>query len=362
MLGPSSEPSVVRASSPVSSELAEAAQVEAMRRAPLLAGLAALAALLDLAWNRIAVRLVDENARDVWIPLVEHGRFVRNLAGLAGVLATVLALGSLLRVPLPLESPWRSLFVRVTLAGIAGLYLPGIALSVFVTREHVPSLVVVLQLLGGSALVAVLASSSLSYRRVAPAWPSLLSGVTALLAMIGLLVASLRTLVPVVGVLGLVARHGAEIVWLLTPLVLLLDPELRAHYALRRARASLGALVAVLVLALAMLLQAELRDESARIAYGAFRIAMLPARATWLYGVPLGLGAGLATLHLLWPERRQLGLALVLWIAAGLAPRSTIGVLYEVLAALLLARAALVAHPDGRLRLVPYASDLERPS
>jgi hypothetical protein len=52
----------------------------------------------------------------------------------------------------------------------------------------------------------------------------------------------------------------------------------------------------------------------------------------------------------------------VLWIAAGLAPRSTIGVLYEVLAALLLARAALVAHPDGRLRLVPYASDLERPS
>ncbi len=229
-----------------------------------------------------------------------------------------------------------------------------------VGREHMPSLVVVLQILGGSALVAVLASASLSYRRVAPAWSSLLSGLTALLAMIGLLVATLRTLVPVVGTLGLVARHGAEIVWLLTPLVLLLDPELRAHYALRRARASVGAVVALAVLGLAMLLQAELRDESARIAYGAFRIAMLPASATWIYGVPLGLGLGLATLHLLWPERRQLGLGLVLWIAAGLAPRSTIGMLYEVLAALLLARSALVAHPDGRLRLVPYASDLER--
>jgi hypothetical protein len=336
-----------------------------MRRAPVLAGLAAFAAFLDLAWNRIGVRLVDQNARDLWIPLMQHGRFVRNLAGLAGLIATLAALGSLMRGPLPLESPWRTLFVRVTLAGVAGLYLPGIALSLFVGREHVPSLIVAVQLLGGSALVAVLASTSLSYRRVAPAWPSLLAGLTALLAMIGLLVASLRSLVPIVGTFGLAARHGAEVAWLITPLVLLFDPELRVHHARtsgpgRRARAALAAVVAVAVLGLAMLLQAELHDASARVAYGAFRIAMLPAGSTWLYGIPLGLASGLAALHLLWPERRQLGFALVLWIAAGLAPRSTIGVLYEVLAALLLARSALVAHPEGRLRLVPYASDAER--
>jgi len=40
----------------------------------------------------------------------------------------------------------------------------------------------------------------------------------------------------------------------------------------------------------------------------------------------------------------------VLWLAAGLAPRSPAGTLYEVLAALLFARAAQSAHPEGRAR------------
>jgi hypothetical protein len=359
VLGPPTEPSVVRLSRPAG-RLEEAPQVESMRRAPMLAGLTALAAFTDLAWNRIGIRLVDENARAVWIPLVEHGRFFRNLAGLGGLVTVLVAIGSLLRVPSPLQFPWRGLVVRLALSGVAGLYLPGIALSVLVGRSHVPSLVVLLQVLGGSALVAILGSATLPYRRVAQAWPGLLAGLTASLAMVGLLVASLRTIVPAVGVLGLTARHGAECLWLLTPLTLLLDPELRSHYALRRARASLGAVAATAVLGLACWLQVELRDDSARIAYGAFRVAMLPEPATWAYGIPLGLAAGLAVLHLLWPERRQLGLALVLWLAAGLAPRSTAGVLYEVASALLFARAAIAAHPDGRLRLVPFAADFDR--
>jgi hypothetical protein len=327
-----------------------------MRAPPTLAWLAALAAMVDLAWNRIAVRLVDPNDRALWIPLVEHGRFVRNVAALAGLVAASLAVSSLVRVPSPLESPWKSLFVRLTIAGVAGLYLPGVAVALLAPREHVSNLLVVLGLLSGSALVAVLASSTLPFRRVAPAWPSLLAGATALLAMIGLLVASLRTILPAVGVLGLVCRHGAELGWLLTPLLLLADPELRV--APRRDRVVAAALIGLVVMGLAMALQSLLHDDAARIAYGAFRVAMLPAGASWAYGIPIGVSFALASMHLLWPEHRQLGLGLLLWIAAGLAPRTPAGTLYEVLAALLLARAALVAHPDGRARLTPYEGPL----
>lgn len=338
---PGSEPSVAL----------EPPAVSEMRELPSLALVSALAALVDLAWNRVGVRLLDPHDRELWVPLVRHGHLVRNLAVLAGIVALAASLFSLLRVPSPLRSPWRSFGMRLTIAAVAGLYAPSIVLAALTPREHVPNLVVVLGLLAGNALVAVLGSASLPYRRAPAAWTSLAAGLTALLAMTGLVVASVRVVVPAVGVLGLVARHGSELGWLLTPLPLLLDPELRAHLRRQRGRAALGLGVVLGCLALGVLAQLTLHADVARYAYGAFRIAMLPAEGTWLYALPLGLTLGLAAVQLLWLERRQLGVALLFWVAAGLAPRSPPGTLYEVLAALLLARAALVAHPDGRARL-----------
>jgi hypothetical protein len=246
------------------------------------------------------------------------------------------------------------------LAGIAGLYLPGAAVALVAPREHVPNLLVVLGLLSGNALVATLASSSLSYRRVPPAWSSLLAGLTAFLAMVGLLVATLRNFVPIVGAVGLLARHGAEIGWLLTPLVLLADRSLLASARAHRSELLVGAAVFALTVALAATGQLVLGASSARIAYGAFRIAMLPEDLTWLYGLPLGLSLGLGTFHAASADRRQLGLAILLWVAAGLCPRSPLGTLVEVTAALLFARATVAAHPDGRARLIPYQGDVER--
>ncbi len=332
----------------------------AIRRAPPLAALAASAALLDLVWNRIAVRLIDPNARELWIPLAQHGRVVRNLTGIAAIVATLVALVSLVRIPSPIDAPWKTLFGRLTIAGVAGLYIPGIALALVAPREHVPSLLVVLGLLSGNALVAVLASATLAYWRVPPAWASLAAGLTAFLAMIGLLVASLRNFVPVVGALGLLARHGAEVGWLLTPLLLLLDRSVWSELRLERSRAALALVVFVVVLGAAVLGHQSLGDVGPRIAYGAFRIAMLPAAFTWVYGVPIALSVALATFHVSSPAQRQVGLGMICWIAAGLAPRTPLGTLVEVTAALLFARAALAAHPDGRARLVPYQGDVER--
>lgn len=356
MIAPGS--ATVDASSPAPSS--ESPQLAAMRRAPILASVAAVAALGDLAWNRVAIRLVDPNARELWIPLVAHGRLVRNVAGVAALVATLVALVSLIRIPSSIDAPWRNLFGRLTLAGVAGLYLPSAVIALVTPREHVPSLLVVLGLLSGNALVAALASGAPAYARTPAAWASMSAGLTALLAMIGLLVASLRTMVPVVGAAGLLARHGAELGWLLTPLVLLFDRSMWREALGARPRAAGAAAVLCVSLALAVALQSSLGADAARIAYGAFRVAMLPADLTWLYGAPIGLSLAIAVFHVSSPIQRQLGVGVALWVAAGLAPRSPLGTLLEVTAALTLARAALVAHPDGRARLVPYQADVDR--
>lgn len=331
-------------------------ETEARGRAPVLAPVAAIAAMLDLAWNHVGLRLIDPDARDLWVPLVAPGRFLRNLGALAGLVAAALTLVALMR-PAPgpdgpsrrgeTVSPYRRFVARLSLVAVAGLYLPGVAVSLLLPRERLPNLVVVLALVSGNALVALLGSYVLPYRRVGPAWPALLAGATALLAMTGLLVAQLRVVVPGVGALGVVARHGGELAWLLTPVVLLLDPDVRARMARHRARAAAGLACGVAVLALAGWGQLALGSASARLAYGAFRLASLPAELTFLYALPIAVSCALAVLHLGSPERRQIGWAVLLWLAAGLAPRAPAGILYEVLAALLFARAAEAAHPEG---------------
>ncbi len=331
---------------------ADASPAARLGRTPVLAALAGATALADLAWNRIGLRLVDPDARELWIPLVRHGRLIRNIAGVSGLLAALLATFVFLRMAGFARLSWHGLALRLSVAGVGGLYLPGLALALVAPRERVPNLVLVLGLVSASSLVALLAVASLPYRRVGPAWPSLLAGLTAFLAMIGLLVASTRTLWAGMGagVVGVIARHGGELAWLATPLLLLLDPELRQR-ARAYPRARLAAVATgALVLALGLWAQLALGSSSARLAYGAFRIALLPAPATCLYALPLAASAGLAVFHLLSAERRQLGWAVVLWLAAGLAPRSPAGTLYEVLAALLFARAAQAAHPEGRAR------------
>jgi len=331
-------------------------------RAPLLGSVAAVAALLDLACNRIALRLVDPDARDVWIPLVAPGRFLRNVGAIAGLVAACVALASLVRNPPESEhserrgeplAPYRRFVARLSIVAVAGLYLPGVAVSLVLPRERLPNLVVVLALLSGNALVALLGSYVLPYRRVGPAWPALLAGLTAILAMTGLLVAQLRQVIPSVGALGVLARHGGELAWLLTPLVLLLDRDVRARGRHHRGRLAVAIAAGVMVLAVAIWGQLALGSSSARIVYGAFRLASLPAEATALYGLPLAVSMALAVLHLESPERRQIAWAVLLWIAAGLAPRTPSGILYEVVAALLFARAAQSAHPDGRATTVP---------
>jgi hypothetical protein len=323
-----------------------------LARPPLLAALASLAAFADLAWNRIGLRLVDPSHRDLWIPLVRHGRLLRNLAGISGLVAALTATFVFLRMAGFARLSWHGILLRLSVAGVAGLYLPGIALALVAPRERVPNLVLVLGLVSANALVALLAVGSLSYRRVGPAWPSLMAGLTALLAMIGLLVASTRTLwgsTPL-AVLGVIARHGGELAWTLAPATLLLDPETRQRARDHRRETTLAVLAALLVAGLGVWAQAHHGSASARLVYGAFRLAALPADATFLYAIPVGIGVGLALLHLLTGDRRQLGWGLLLWIAAGLAPRTPIGTLYEVLAGLLLARAAQAAHPEGRAR------------
>lgn len=321
--------------------------------APRLAGLAVVAGVVDLVWNRMAYRLVDPAHRDVWIPLARHGQLPRNLAAIAGLFAMTAGIGAFLRMAGFTRVSLNGVVTRLSLATFAGLLLPAMAAAVLVPQNRLPALLVMIALATTNAITALFASSSLAYRRVGAAWPSILAGICAFAAMSGLFVASARDAFVQAGVawIGLTSRHVGELTFLAVPTVLLFDRDTRDRLVRHRRRTIAGVVVALLVLAAGLAGEVALDASTyARFAYGAFRLSLLPAWATVLYAVPIAIGAGLATVLVASEERRQLGLGLALWVVAGLSPRTPIGMIEEVLAAVLLARAAMAAHPDGRDR------------
>lgn len=320
----------------------------ALRAAPPLALLATLAALVDLAVNRVAVRVasgeVEETVVLEWMRL---GALPRNLTGVAGIFALVTAFSAFLRMP-----AFAPLYLRLPIAGFAGILLPTLTLALALPRERLTPIVVLVGMFAASALVALFGAAGVGYRdRFLKAGLSL-AVLTALQAMIVVTIASLRAVLGggIGGPIAYVARHGGELTWLLVPLVL-------APAALPRSRRDLvawgaGASVLALGVWLAIEGQAELPPHFATILYGAFRVAALPEEATVLYVLvaALGLAAAAAGMASSDPWRRQLGAGIALWIAGGYSARSPIQLLDTVLAIVLLARAAQSADPEGLRR------------
>ena len=339
-------------SEPVRSSYAgEAAPLEVendLATAPFLTVLAVLAALVDLGVNRIAMHCVDASQRDIWLPLMHHGAFPRHLAALCAfvIVATTsyrfLGMAGFARVSI------LGVAQRLSVALVAGMFIPSMAIMFFMPERHLATLIVLLAMLSANGLTALLAIASFAYRSERDAWPSLAAGVTGLLAIFSVVVSTTRLYLPesgAFGPLGWIARQGSELFWILTPLV-----------ALRSVRGGPRAWVpfvttVLLVLGLGIWLQLSHGRDSARIAYAAFRITSLPAGLTALYALPLAFSLGYAVSLLSDAKRRQLGLGILLWVAAGLAPRSPAAIAYQAAAALLLARAAQTSHPLGRARV-----------
>ena len=97
--------------------------------------MAALAALVDLVWNRVAVRLVTDD--DTGIAWMRAGVFPRNLAAVAGMVALSWSLFVFLRM-----AGYARLTRRLTLSAVAGLLLPAFLLAIVIQKERVSIFVV----------------------------------------------------------------------------------------------------------------------------------------------------------------------------------------------------------------------------
>lgn len=340
---PEANPVGPRGDAPLTAALREGARFEAI---------VALLAFLDLAVSRVGVRLVEPNARELWMPLLDAGELIRNLTASFGIVVLLVELRALMAAPI--VHPLRGLALRTALAASAGLYLPSLFLALARSRATLHGAMLGVGVIGASALVFVVGLSSLRARRSAPGRISLLAGLLSALGLIGFFVELFqrvaRSSPPAIETIHAVTVLGGELVWALAPLLLLLGASHRRALGVSVSRApwrgALGLLAFGLTLGFFLWLRAAFRVDAARILYAASRLSALDGGQLWLYGLPLGLTLALATASILHRPTRGLGAALVLWVAAGPAPRSPATLLFAVLAALLFARVARGA-PQG---------------
>jgi hypothetical protein len=314
--------------------------------APLLAGLAAGASLVDTLVSRLAApTLASRTPLPVTRAIFATGDVAMNLAAVAGLIALGGVLIEVLR-----RGRFGSLFHRLTVAGFAGVFLPSVALSAALPRAHTtPQLVIVTT--GAAFVLAVLfGMSALSARSPLPLRIALglvtLGAAASLLAMLMLYAPWVRRHGG--GEVGAaLLAHLAELAWLATPLcaALALRPDLRS----RRGRVALVAALAVgTMLSLGFrMLRSVARGQLGDVLYYAFRVQLVLETAPLVYTIGVTLAVMLAVVALLAREswRRQIGAAVLLLVAAGVTPRMPGTLLMFVLGASMLGRLALARAP-----------------
>lgn len=332
---PSAHDEVARPSMPPPSD-------DELARAPLLAYLAAAAAIVDLVVNRWWIRSLDqESSRDLQFDLQLWGSLPRNLAAIAGVVALAAALITFVR--LPGYAPIRR---RLSLAAFAGIFLPTVTLATMLPREYTSVQLVVFGIGAGNVLAILAALTSL--RRPGPVGLRValaIASVSSLTAMLALLFGLMEGYSEIVALGVLLLRRACEALWLAIPFVVAVSILPRIEEMRARERLALGGGAVAAMFAAAALTSAAiaLREDFAIVLYGAFRVEW--ALDVWplVYLVPIGVYAGVAATALLArsPATRQVGAALLLLLCAGQAPRAPGRLLAMVLGVTILARAAI---------------------
>ena len=311
---------------------------------PLLGMLAAVAALADLAINRVALRTLGGTlTHDELLVLSQWGHLPRNLAAIAGLVALTLALLAVLRTPM--HAPVRR---RLSIAGFAGIFLPTTALATLLPAERTSDQIVLFAV-GAANVLAVLLGLTAA-RRPAPwgirAGTALIS-VSAFFAFVALLVSVVEPLAHTA--FGLAAnavlRRIGEVCFLIAPIAI------GASLSTRRPRTTRDK-VALAVGIVTFLVAAcvgwwgldELASDFGIVLYGAARVELFLESAPFLYVVVLAaaLGIGARAVVASDPALRQAGTGLLLLVAGGYAARSPGRLLMTVLAIALIARSCIV--------------------
>jgi hypothetical protein len=335
---------------------------------PPLARLAAIAALVDFVWNRIAVRVMAVVAHETGVTWQRMGVFPRNLAAVSGLIALTASIYSFLRM-----AGYGGLVRRLSVSAISGLLLPAFSLALFLPKERVSLLVVIVSLSAANALACLVGLGALPYPSGPSRWASAFATASAVLVMSVLVIGTVPTFATQSWALpvGIACHRAGELAWHAVPLVVALAVSRTRDGAPRSEGPSpapwlllAAAAVTFTTVGLAVYGQVELHSRAFRtLTYAALRVQSLPRWLGWLYSVPVGVGLGAAVIGLCSPSspRAQMGAAAALWLAAGYAPRNPGQLIDLALAAMLLARAAQASSVAGRERArLPWAPAPER--
>lgn len=332
---------------PASAE-AEPPEWHALSAAPLLGVVAACAAMIDLAINRVAVRTLGSTlSHDELIRLSRWGDLPRNLAAICGLVALTIALVAFLRTPV--HAPVRR---RLSIAGFAGIFLPTTALATLLPAERT-SLQIVLFATGAANVLAVLLGLTAARGR-APSGiraGAVMMASSALLAFVALVMSVVQPIAHMEWGIASARwmRNAGEVAYLLVPVAVGITVFPRGRTPRSRLSLALGVLGGLAIAGLMWWGHSELRTEFTVIVYGATRLELLLETLPEAYVIPISLGfaVGLGALTSDDPTHRQAGAAVLLIVAAGYAAKSPSRLLMMVLGAALLARATLAL--AGRL-------------
>ncbi len=315
-----------------------------MRLVPPLAGLAAVASLLDWGWARFGLR-----ALSVWpeaglghqllLRLGDGASVVRNLAAIAALFVLYQGLGGWIR-----QRPDVPLSLRVVVAGFAGVLLPMLLLSTILPAERTSMFIVLFATVSTNVLALTLDGVSLH-------WPAprstklgvLLIAVASFFSFgaVTLAIVSELTLWEAAHPLGMAMRRTGEVAYLVALLVLPLSAQPWRAPRSRRAMAVAAVPVIGLVVAATMVIRQVEPEAAGPLVYGMTHLELLlgtlpGAYFPWLAGaIILAVGAIASPVNI----HRQLGLGTLLLVAAGYAPTTPSTLLMWGIGAVLLSRA-----------------------
>ncbi len=313
---------------------------------PPLGLLAALAAFAALAIDRVLVPGLEGTVSDATrVALGRWGDLSRNLAAIAGMVALTAALFAFLRYPR--YAPLRR---RLSLAALAGILLPTIALSTFMgSSERTTAVFILLGVAAANLLVLLVGLTALLWP--APLGIRIGTGLAATASLLGFGSLALYLFVRAgrweigygMGATLMLMRQGGELAYLLVPFaaggtIVLVQHGLRHKVAL-----GVGGAMVLAVAITMFVARGALRGGFAVVLYGAQHVGLPLDTAPLVYALPLAVGLGIAVAALLSDQGslRQAGAGLLLWMSAGNTPTTSGQLLTMALGATLLARSAI---------------------
>lgn len=332
-----------------------------------MSAVAAISGLVAMVLVRFVIPTRDPDTATpvLWEIISRVGTFAVNLSAIASIVAIGFGLWPWLR-----GSGGVNARRRLLIASFTGMLLPIWIRAVFFSRDSMNGALASLGAAAACSLSTLLVVSSIREVRARPMQmlPVVLVTIATLCSLTLLTLQSVALVAPfspVHRIAGVVADVG-EIAYLGVMLCALSLIPRRPLGLRNTAAAGVGALISLVVAAAYVLALVAFSREFAIALYYAQHVTWFLDGAIWIYALPLALGIGSSVAALLSNDAhaRQLGIAVLAWIAAGNVARAPWRVALLTLSACLIARAitARVAEANTGATATPEATPPAAPS